>query len=119
MTTGAVTASVSDVVAASVALQYAALEVKAVSLCTGRGVCVALRLHDCWGVSAGTESNSDRRHTVSGDRRRNSRSGRRTSDPHTNWRRIAWLFAAYAVYLSIRSLPTTVKRFFQRSPVSS
>jgi len=49
------------------------------------------------------------------DRRKNSRSGRRKSDPHTNWRRIAWLFAVYAAYLSIRSLPSTVKSLFKRT----
>jgi len=32
-----------------------------------------------------------------------------------NWRRIAWLFAAYAVYVSVRSLPTTVKKMFHRA----
>jgi len=48
------------------------------------------------------------------DRRRQSRSGRRASDPQTNWRRLAWLFAAYATYLSVRSLPAHVKRFFRR-----
>jgi hypothetical protein len=52
----------------------------------------------------------DRRAAPRGDRRKNSRSGRRTGDPHTNWRRIAWLFAAYAAYLSVRSLPTAVKQ---------
>jgi len=31
-----------------------------------------------------------------------------------NWRRLAWLFAVYATYMSIRSLPSTVKRFFAR-----
>jgi hypothetical protein len=80
---------------------------------------VAFGLHHRCGVSAGTVSDPDRRHTRSGDRRRNSRSGRRATDPHMNWRRIAWLFAAYAFYLSIRSLPATVKRLFQRSAVSS
>jgi len=44
-----------------------------------------------------------------GDRRKNSRSGRRAKDPHTNWRRLAWLFGAYAIYLSVRSLPDAVK----------
>ena len=44
------------------------------------------------------------------DRRRHSRSGRRAGDPHSNWRRIAWLFAAYATYLSVRSLTSTVQR---------
>ena len=47
------------------------------------------------------------------DRRKRSRSGRRTSDPHVNWRRIAWLFAAYALYLSVRSLPETVRNLFK------
>ena len=53
--------------------------------------------------------NPDRREASPSDRRKNSRSGRRTKDPHTNWRRIAWLFAVYAIYLSVRSLPETVK----------
>ena len=52
----------------------------------------------------------ERRGTPRGDRRKNSRSGRRTGDPHTNWRRVAWLFAAYATYLSVRSLTATMKR---------
>jgi hypothetical protein len=62
----------------------------------------------------------DRRATANNnDRRKHSRSGRRKTDPHTNWRRIAWLFAAYAAYLSIRSLPATVKNFFKRTPAAS
>ena len=56
---------------------------------------------------------SDRR-TVGDDRRKNSRGGRRSTDPHTNWRRLAWLFAAYAAYLSVRSLPATMKEYFTR-----
>ena len=56
----------------------------------------------------------ERRASNRTDRRRNSRSGRRASDPHTNWRRIAWLFAAYAVYLSVLSLPASVKGVFNR-----
>ena len=52
----------------------------------------------------------ERRGAPRGDRRKNSRSGRRATDPHTNWRRLAWLFAAYAAYLSIRSLTATMKR---------
>jgi hypothetical protein len=52
------------------------------------------------------------------DRRKHSRSGRRTSDPHTNWRRIAWLFAAYAIVMSVRSLPTTVRNLFKRTPTA-
>jgi hypothetical protein len=59
---------------------------------------------------------STERRTDGADRRRNSRGGRRSNDPHTNWRwrRLAWLFAAYAVYVSVRSLPATVKDYFTR-----
>jgi hypothetical protein len=60
--------------------------------------------------------NQERRTTSNGDRRRNSRSGRRTGDPRVSWRRLAWLFAAYALYVSVRSLPATLKGMFQRSP---
>jgi hypothetical protein len=60
----------------------------------------------------------ERRAASSGDRRRNSRSGRRNGDPRVNWRRVAWLFAAYAVYVSVRSLPETVRKMFQRAPAS-
>jgi hypothetical protein len=63
-------------------------------------------------------SNTERRSLSARDRRRNSRSGRRDGDPRVNWRRIAWLFAAYAVYVSVRSLPATVKKMFQRAPAS-
>jgi len=48
------------------------------------------------------------------DRRKHSRSGRRATDPHVNWRRLAWLFGAYALCLSIRSLPAHVLKFFRR-----
>ena len=51
----------------------------------------------------------DRRAPNRSDRRKHSRSGRRASDPRNNWRKIAWLFAAYAAYLSVRSLPEAVK----------
>jgi hypothetical protein len=62
-----------------------------------------------------TTASPDRR-VVGADRRKLSRGGRREADPHTSWRwrRLAWLFAAYAVYLSVRSLPATVKDFFTR-----
>jgi hypothetical protein len=63
-------------------------------------------------------SNTERRSLSARDRRRNSRSGRRDGDPRVNWRRIAWLFAAYAVYVSVRSLPATVKKMFRRAPAS-
>jgi hypothetical protein len=46
------------------------------------------------------------------DRRKNPRSGRRASDPRFNWRRIGWLFALYAVFLSLRSLPSSIRKYF-------
>jgi hypothetical protein len=61
----------------------------------------------------------DRRAEPRNDRRKHSRSGRRANDPRTNWRRLAWLFAAYAVYLSLRSLPATVKKLFRRARVGT
>jgi hypothetical protein len=79
---------------------------------------VALRLHNTGGVSEVNVPALERRRRPSGDRRRNSRSGRRASDPRFNWRRLAWLFATYAVYLSIRSLGDTIKRVFQRPTVA-
>jgi hypothetical protein len=48
------------------------------------------------------------------DRRHHSRGGRRRSDPHVNWERLAWLFAVYAIYLSLRSLPSTVVNYFKK-----
>jgi hypothetical protein len=76
---------------------------------------VALRLHDRSDVAETRVSSFERRRGASGDRRKNSRSGRRDGDPRVNWRRIAWLFAAYAVYVSVRSLPATVQQIFTRS----
>ena len=61
---------------------------------------------------------SDKRGS-SGDRRKNPRSGRRDGDPRVNWRRLAWLFAAYAVYVSVRSLPATVKQILARRRTST
>ena len=57
-----------------------------------------------------TAATPERRGGPLGDRRKKSRSGRRRGDPRTNWRRLAWLFAAYATYLSVRSLTATMKR---------
>jgi hypothetical protein len=78
---------------------------------------VALRLQELGNVGEQTTvSTPERRGATRTDRRKNSRSGRRTSDPRVNWRRLAWLFAGYALYLSARSLPATVKKkIFQRS----
>ena len=58
---------------------------------------------------------SDRRGTDRADRRKNSRSGRRATDPRVNWRRLTWVFAGYALYLSIRSFPEAVRRLFRRT----
>jgi len=76
---------------------------------------VAVTLHDRGGVFQEIVPTTNRRNAAN-DRRRKSRSGRRTSDPHLgwHWRRLAWLFAAYAIYLSMRSLPATVKKRLQR-----
>ena len=96
--------------------------------CAKRRLCaqaaLALRLHRSRTV-AGIKTvltnrehayaGNERRGVVRNDRRKHSRSGRRTSDPHTNWQRIAWLFAAYALYLSVRALPATVKNLFKRT----
>jgi len=35
-------------------------------------------------------------------------------DPHVNWRWLAWLFAVYATFLSIRSLPSALRRRLKR-----
>jgi len=58
---------------------------------------------------------ADRRDSRQTDRRKNTRGGRRDGDPRVHWRRIAWLFAAYAMYVSIRSLPSTLRRLFKRA----
>jgi hypothetical protein len=62
----------------------------------------------------------ERRAAVRTDRRKRSRSGRRAHDPRFNWRRWTWLFAAYALFMSLRSLPSTLKKklkgkIFERS----
>jgi hypothetical protein len=57
---------------------------------------------------------SDRRWSGGPDRRRHSRSGRRKTDPHMDWRRIAWLFGAYAACMSVRSLTANVWKLFKR-----
>lgn len=63
-----------------------------------------------------TTPTSDRRGAVRTDRRKHSRSGRRSNDPRVNWRRWAWLFGIYALVMSVRSLPSTVRRkLFERS----
>jgi hypothetical protein len=59
----------------------------------------------------------ERRTSVATDRRRRSRSGRRASDPRTNWRRVAWLFGAYAVWVSVRALPSTIRRLWRRETI--
>ena len=80
---------------------------------------MALRLHQRANVPEANVINIDRRQAARSDRRRNSRSGRRAGDPRVNWRRRAWLFAAYALYLTVRSLPATIKRLLQRAPTTT
>jgi hypothetical protein len=78
---------------------------------------VALPLHTLSSVSAETDAPTpERRGAARTDRRKHSRSGRRAKDPRFHWQRLAWLFAGYAIFLSIRSLPATLReRFFSRS----
>jgi hypothetical protein len=59
----------------------------------------------------------ERRERGRADRRNNSRSGRRQTDRHLErrWRRAAWLFAAYATLLSLRALPSNIRRRFNRT----
>jgi hypothetical protein len=59
-------------------------------------------------------SADERRDALKSDRRKISRNGRRAADPHKNWRRLAWLFALYATYLSVRSLPARIGRVWHR-----
>ena len=68
-------------------------------------------------VAESSNATVERRGVGGTDRRKKSRGGRRTTDPHTSWRwrRLAWLFAAYAVYWSVRSLPSTVKNYFKKT----
>ena len=61
-------------------------------------------------IAEDTTPTLERRGAARTDRRRHSRSGRRDNDPRVNWRLWAWLFAAYALFMSIRSLPSTAKR---------
>jgi len=58
----------------------------------------------------------ERRRRGVSDRRQHPLNGRRRSDPRRNWRRLTWLVAAYAAYVSLRWLPPGVRRFITRSP---
>jgi hypothetical protein len=80
----------------------------------------AMRLGVPVALSRGvTPTSVERRSGERADRRKNSRSGRRTTDPHDkNWRRVAWLFGAYAAFLSVRSLPRSIRRLWRREKVS-
>jgi hypothetical protein len=81
------------------------------------GCRLALGLH--YGASvAATAFTQERREGRRNDRRKNPRNGRRATDPRFNWRRVAWLFASYAVVVSFRTLPSTVRRLFQRSKIA-
>jgi hypothetical protein len=87
------------------------------SMATRAHFSVALTLHHHNDVSE-LASHGERRAEARADRRKTSRSGRRASDPHFNWRRVTWLFAVYAIFMSVRSLPATIKRFFTRQETS-
>jgi len=77
--------------------------------CAGHGVGIAWLAN----VSENSKATTERRSSDRSDRRENSRGGRRGSDPHVNWQRVAWLFALYAIFMSVRSLPSTVWKFFK------
>jgi hypothetical protein len=67
-------------------------------------------------LAESTVPTPERRGAFRSDRRKQSRSGRRAQDPRVHWRRLAWLFAGYAIYLSIRALPRTLRqKFLSRS----
>jgi hypothetical protein len=70
------------------------------------------------GVAPSPAPPVERRSPDRPDRRKHSRSGRRAQDPHTSWRRVYLLFGAYAVYLSLRKLPSTFRRLLRRETVS-
>lgn len=86
---------------------------------------LALPLHYRGGVSApastvrNTHEQAARVLTPRGaERRRHSRSGRRSDDPHVSewhWRRVAFLFGAYVTLVGLRTLPRTVQSWFKRS----
>jgi hypothetical protein len=68
-------------------------------------------------VSEAEPATIERRTKDSTDRRKHSRSGRRKYDPHTyawQWRRVAWLFAASAAFMSFRTVPAAFKRLLTR-----
>src|SRR5215204_2834852 len=70
-------------------------------------------------VADSPATRTDRRSPDRRDRRKYSRSGRRARDPRSSWGRIYWLFGAYAVYLSVRKLPATLRRLLRRETVST
>jgi hypothetical protein len=67
---------------------------------------------------AGSAFTSERREGRRNDRRKNPRNGRRSTDPRFNWRRVAWLFAGYALFVSIRALPSSLRRLFERRNIA-
>jgi hypothetical protein len=56
----------------------------------------------------------DRRDGTMSDRRKQSRNGRRRSDPYRRWRRLVWLIIAYVSYVSLRRLPASMRRLIRR-----
>jgi hypothetical protein len=61
----------------------------------------------------GTAVSSERRFAQKTDRRKQSRSGRRGTDPSEGRRRgfrVVWMFAGYLLYAGLRTLSTLFRR---------
>jgi len=72
-------------------------------------------------VTDGSTTASDRRLANGGDRRKNSRAGRRAGESNGSrrWRRVAWVFAAYALCVSVRSVPSAIRKAFSRKTTTT
>jgi hypothetical protein len=57
----------------------------------------------------------DRRAAGLMDRRQQPRNGRRKQDPRKRWRLLALWFGVYGAYLSLRMLPSVLRRYLQTS----
>ena len=55
----------------------------------------------------------DRRAPGRIDRRQRTRNGRRKQDPRRRWHVLALWFGAYGAYLSLRTLPSVLRRYFR------
>ena len=57
----------------------------------------------------------DRRAAERADRRKSTRNGRRASERRRSWGHMVWLFAGYALYVSIRAVPLGLRRVIGRA----